>query len=395
MKPCNEIRSAQFLDTYFPIVDGVVQTVHNYATIMNRSSYCCVVVPQARTPYDDGQLPYDVLRCKAAQIPHWEYCMPMPAQDHKMRDTLISKKPDIFHAHSPICMGPYAGRLARKLGIPIVSTFHSKYYDDVLRITKSKALARAITNSIVKFYESVDSVWAVSHGTAETLYSYGYKGDIFVINNGTHFTVPEHPEALKKEAAETFHLPSDKHILLFVGHQIWQKNLRVVLDTFRLLCNEGNDYCLVIVGNGYHEKQIQDYAASLNLPEGSVLFPGRIVDQKLLSGMLLCGDLFFFPSIYDNAPLVVREAAIMGLPSLLAAGSNAAESVEHNVSGFTAEANAEAMKTEIQRIFSTPGLLEKVGAEARRTIPVSWEDLIPQVYAKYGEIIEKKQLSEK
>ena len=40
------IRSAQFNDTYFPIVDGVVQTVHNYAEHMNRTAYTCVVTPK-------------------------------------------------------------------------------------------------------------------------------------------------------------------------------------------------------------------------------------------------------------------------------------------------------------------------------------------------------------
>ena len=38
-----KIRSAQFIDTFFPIVDGVVNTVDNYARIMNSTSYSCVV----------------------------------------------------------------------------------------------------------------------------------------------------------------------------------------------------------------------------------------------------------------------------------------------------------------------------------------------------------------
>ena len=70
------IRSAQFIDTYFPIVDGVVQTVNNYAAAMHAASYSCVVAPKAADEYDDSVLPYDVLRSDAVKIRFWEYSYP-------------------------------------------------------------------------------------------------------------------------------------------------------------------------------------------------------------------------------------------------------------------------------------------------------------------------------
>ena len=89
-------------------------------------------------------------------------------------------------------------------------------------------------------------------------------------------------------------------------------------------------------------------------------FVGRISDREVLQGLYLSADLLFFPSVYDNSPLVVREAASMGVPSLLTVGSNAAEAVRKDISGFTAEENKVAMFREILRIFGTEGLLEKV-----------------------------------
>lgn len=386
------IRSAQFIDTYFPIVDGVVQTVNNYAAEMNATSYSCVVAPKAAEEYDDSVLPYDVLRSDAVKIPFWEYSYPTPLVDRKLKKELISKKLDIFHAHSPFTVGTFASSLAKEIGIPVVATFHSKYYDDCLRITKSKTIANLVTKKIVKFFSSVDSVWAVSHGTAETLHSYGYEGDVFVINNGTNFKVPENIEELKKEAAEKYAIPTDKKVILFVGHQIWHKNLKLVLDTFRLLCNKGDEYRLIIVGNGYNENQIKDYADKLNFAPGQVSFPGRITDRRLLSGVFACADLFFFPSVYDNAPLVVREAAAMGVPSLLVAGSNAAETVEKDISGFTAAEDEKSMLAEIERIFADEEMLARVGEAARKTIPVPWSELMPIVYDKYAELIDRKKI---
>ena len=209
------------------------------------------------------------------------------------------------------------------------------------------------------------------------------------MENGSRFDVPEHPEELRKRAVEELHLGTDQHILLFVGHQIWHKNLKLVLDTVRSLCDESDDYTMVIVGNGYDQEDVLEYARSLCFPEGKVLFPGRITDRDLLKGVMLASNLFFFPSVYDNAPLVVREAASVGLPSLLVAGSNAAEAVVPNETGFTAAENVDAMKQEIKRIFGTPGLLEKVGKGAQQNIPVSWETIISRVREAYARIIEE------
>ena len=244
-------------------------------------------------------------------------------------------------------------------------------------------------NSIVRFYNSVDSVWSCSEGTADTLRSYGYKGDIFVMDNGSSMTYPENPDELKERARKQFHLPENKNILLFVGHQIWHKNLRLILDTFRLLCDQSDDYLLVIVGDGYDADKIQKYANSLSFPDGAARFVGKITDKELIQGMYLNAGILFFPSVYDNSPLVVREAASLGVPSLLTEGSNAAEAVVKDFSGFTAAENKVAMYSEIVKIFSDQKRLKEIGENAKRTIPKTWEQIVSQVQEKYAEIIEK------
>ena len=388
LKP-EEIRSAQFIDTFFPVIDGVVQTVHNYALNMNRRSYSCVVCPKAKEPYDDSQLGYDVFREAAISFPHVEYSLATP-MDLRLALELKQKNCSIFHAHSPFNSGMYAQILARHAEIPLVATFHSKYWDDAYQYTHSTVAADLMAKWVVNFYNSCDAVWACSEGTAETLRGYGYQGEITVMTNGTSFKAPDNPDELREQAKERFSLPEGKHILLFVGHQIWQKNLKLVLDTFRLLCDGSDDYRLVIVGKGIAENEVKDYAASLGLSDRTI-FTGGISDRGLLSGVFLNADLFFFPSVYDNTPLVVREAAAMSVPSLLTRGSNAAESVKPGVNGFVADENAEAMKTEIDRIFAEEAYVRAIGQKAKETIPIPWEELIPRVYEQYAQIIDRKQ----
>lgn len=386
----NDIRSAQFLDTYFPIVDGVVQTVHNYAELMNRSAYSCVITPRPlNQTYDDSRLSYEVFRTNALRVPIAEYSIPAPKFDNKVRDFLRNRHIDIFHAHSPFMEGAFASSYAKRLGIPCVATFHSKYYDDAINMTGSKTIAKIVAAKVVRFYNSVDSVWAVSEGTADTLRSYGYRGDIFVMDNGTTYDEPEQPDALRAKAAAAFHIPKDKKIILFVGHQIWHKNLKLVLDTFKMLDEHSDDYRLFIVGNGYDAEAIRRYADEQNFKDGHVNFVGKIVDREVLMGVYLSADLFFFPSVYDNSPLVVREAASMGVPSLLTEGSNSAEVIRKDISGFTAKENKVAMFREILRIFGTEGLLDTVSEGAKREVAKTWREIVPKVQEQYAQIIDK------
>ena len=375
----------EFIDNYFPVIDGVTETVHEYARHMKNATVVC---PAMESHYlQKHEFPYPVLTSMTARVPFSRYASAVPKMDRKLETEIAQAKPDIFHLHSPSLLGKYAVSLGKKMKVPVVATFHSKYYDAIYEFTKSKAISKMVTGQIVKLYESCDEVWACSEETGETLRSYGYTKPYHVMPNGTDVSVPDNLQELKELAAETFRIPQGKHVLLFVGQQIWYKNQKLILDSLRLLCDRGEDWFLVMAGSGKDEKEIEQYAASLNLAD-KVLFTGLIRDRDLLRGVYLNADLLFFPSMFDNAPLVLREAAVLGVPTLATAGSNAAGAIRKNVNGFTAEAVPEAMSGEIQRIFAEEDL-KKIGQCARETIPLSWEKLVPMVMERYQTVIDQ------
>lgn len=378
------LRTAQFIDTYFPVIDGVIRTVYNYAYYLNeQTDYCCVFAPRYKGYKDDS--PFDVFRTAGIKIPFIGYSYSMPKLSKAAYDVIKNKGFDLFHAHSPFQMGYYALSMGNKMDIPVVATFHSKYYDDFKRVTKSEVMAQLVVDTIVKFYEKVDSVWSVNRGTAGTLRDYGYKGDIFVINNGTDMIYPDDAEKLIAQARRRFALPEDKKLILFTGHLIWQKNLKLILDSIKLLAGARQDFLMLFVGTGYNEKEIKKYAEELQL-ENYVRFLGQIEDRTLLQGVYGAADLFFFPSVYDNAPLVVREAAVMKLPALLADDANAAEGIENGVNGFTAPPEPESMFEKLNYLLEHISVLRSAGERASQTIPIPWEKLVSEVAGQYMRI---------
>ncbi|MBR6443091.1 MAG: glycosyltransferase [Clostridia bacterium] len=385
MNDLQALHSVQFIDNYFPVIDGVTETVHEYARHMENATVVC---PAMESHYlEKHTFPYPLLTSMTLRVPFSRYASAVPKIDRELEAGIAKAEPDIFHMHSPSLLGKYAVSLGKKMKIPVVATFHSKYYDAILEFTKSRAIAKIVTNQIVKVFESCDEVWACSEETGETLRSYGYSKPYYVMPNGTDVSVPDNAQELKEKAASRFQLPQDKHVLLFVGQQIWYKNQRLILDTFRLLCDQSNDWFLVMVGTGKDEQDIERYAASLNLTD-RIRFTGQVKDRNLLSGIYLNADLLFFPSVFDNAPLVLREAAVLGVPTLATEGSNAAGAIRKNVSGFTAAADPQAMYEELIRIFTEEDV-KKIGQNARETIPLSWEKLIPMVLERYQTVIDR------
>ena len=114
----------------------------------------------------------------------------------------------------------------------------------------------------------------------------------------------------------------------------------------------------------------------------NVTFVGKVRSRKELFALYELADIFFFPSLYDNAPLVVREAALAGLPSLLVEGSNAAEIIKDNENGFLADNNVDSMVNRIKEAYASNNIKE-VGKKASETIPVPWKDIAEQVIDRY------------
>ena len=384
MNDTQKIRAVQFIDNYFPVIDGVTETVHEYAKHMNATVVCPAMESHYHEKHD---FPYLLLTSMTVRVPFSRYASAVPGIDRKLETEIAKTGPDIFHLHSPSLLGKYAVSLGKKMQVPVVATFHSKYYDAIYEFTKSHTIAKAVTKQIVKLYESCDEVWACSEETGETLRSYGYSKPYHVMPNGTDVSLPANTQELKERAMAAFQIPAGKHVLLFVGQQIWYKNQKLILDAFRLLCDRSGDWCLVMAGSGKDEQDIERYAASLGLAE-HVIFTGLIRDRDLLRGVYLNADLLFFPSVFDNAPLVLREAAVLGVPTLVTEGSNAAGAIRKNENGFTAAATPKDMSDEILRIFAEEDI-RRIGLNAQETIPVSWERLTPMVLEEYRAVIDQ------
>ena len=154
------------------------------------------------------------------------------------------------------------------------------------------------------------------------------------------------------------------------------------------LKKEGIRFNLVMAGKGPHEEEIKAKIRELGFEENAHIV-GHILREDLLTGLYMLADLFVFPSLYDNGPMVVREAANAGTPSIVVRGSSAAEGIDDMVNGFYCEDDADSIAEVIKKAFEDPERTASIGIQAKETIPVAWDDLIDDVLDRYQYLIER------
>ena len=377
----------QYIDTYLPAVDGVIITVQNYARWLSQSANSCYIATAAAPRgYEDTE-PYPIIRYRSSPIsrrPPYRYGLPL--LDMKFLYNEHDLSPDLVHAHTPFMAGTEARRIARLRRIPLVASFHSKYYDDILESTGSKMLAEKAVQLIAHFYNHADYVWTVNAATARTLCDYGYRKKPDIMPNGTDFILPPDPAAASQAVNARFGLQPDEPVILFVGQHIIQKNLPLLIEAAARYKEQGGRFKLLMIGDGKARADLENQARSRGLGDDA-LFAGVIHDRNILSAIYLRADLFALPSVYDNAPLVIREAAAASCPAVLIAGSNAAEDLQDEVNAYLCQNDAGSLCQAFQRAFRDTGARRAVGSQARQVLGRPWSDVVLEVAARYQAIV--------
>lgn len=385
-----KIRTCQFNDSYFPIMDGVGITAHNYALWLNEKYGKTVLVAPKVKDYEDDE-EYKVFRFKSVLLPGMNpYRVGLPLIDIKFKKKLKKMKFDLIHAHSPFISGQLAMKVARKLRVPLVSTFHSKYREDFKKILNNELFVEFLMNLTLDFYNSANVVWVPNRSTGETLKEYGYHGQYEIMPNGTDMEIPDKSKLirLRKAGLEFSGADGNEFTLLFVGQHRWEKNVRMIIDALRMMDDQKISFQMIFVGEGYAAKEMKKLVRDFNLEE-KVIFTGLITERDKLKMIYACADIFVFPSLYDNSPLVLQEAAAFDIPSIVVKKSSASEGITDKVNGFLIENNARDLSNLISEVKKYPEVIRLAGEGARKSIYKPWEGIVDTVSQRYNEIIEE------
>lgn len=376
-----------FNDSFPPILDGVTLTVENYAHWLKAKGYePCVVTPwnPVATPVDYEVMKFFSLPIRSRKPYRYGYPKLDPFIWHRLRNTDFK----IVHAHCPFSSGRLGVYVKKKNNVPLVGTFHSKYRDDLKHSFKNMPwMVDIIMKRILDFFNACDEVWIPQAQVEDTVREYGYRGPLTVVENGNDFAslVEGDIWKFKADARKEIGIADDEIALLFVGQHIWEKGLDIIVETLRTL-NGKVRFKMNFIGTGYAFDEIKKRIADYGLSDRAILH-GVISDRAELSRYYAGSDLFLFPSFYDNAPLVVREAAAMGTPTVLLEGSTASEVISDGKNGFLVRKSPDDFANLISRLDADRDAMRIVAEGARNTLVRSWENVVEEVIDRYKVII--------
>ncbi len=377
-----------FCEVFPPVMDGVSVCMENYAYWLQKKVGGVAVVTPHVPKADYSVHDYKVFDYLSIPVPkRHPYVTGIAEFDPTYLAKIATTRFKIVHAHSPFSAGTAALRIARMQKIPLVATFHSKYRDDFAKVLP-KLVVDMVIDSVVDFFERADLVWVPQESVIDVIREYGYKGHVEVMDNGSDL-VADYPEKYFVEARQRLGIASEEFVLLFVGQHVWQKNPQLTIEALSRL--EDVPFRMFFVGTGYAAEEMKAMVSEKGL-DGKVTFVGSITDRSKIVDYYAASDLFVFPSLYDNAPLVVREAAALHTPSIMAAGSTAATILQDGENGFLVENDPDKLAQLLRELIHDPERVHRVGVQASRTIVRSWEDCVEEVIDRYNALLRSRGL---
>ncbi|MFN3477207.1 MAG: glycosyltransferase [Candidatus Methylomirabilales bacterium] len=349
-----------FTCNFSPLVNGLSVSISRYAEYFRRFGHQVFIFAPRYSGHREREP--GVFRLPSLRVPtHRRYTLPLPISP-RLNKVIQDLELDILHAQHPFLLGPWALNLARRLGLPLVFTYHTLYehYAHYVPLLQPLAAKLALKKA-VEFANQADLVIAPTWWVRRLLLNLGIHVPIEVVPTGV-----ELPEEIEDPVSLRAHLnlEPEARVLLYLGRLAKEKNLVLLLHAFHLITKALPQALLLLVGEGDAREELETLAQELGL-ERSVRFVGLIPHGRVWSFYRLA-QAFLFPSITEAQGLVILEAMAVGVPVVAIKDTAAEDFIEDGQDGFLVEEAVEAFAEAVIRLLGDEGLRSAMGQRAQR-----------------------------
>jgi 1,2-diacylglycerol 3-alpha-glucosyltransferase len=385
------VHIAFFTNYYHPVVNGVVRSVASFRETLMKHGHNVFVFAQADDTYQDTE-PF-IFRYPSLALPlPGDISAVLPVSPF-VEQLLPSLKLDVIHTHHPVLLGQTAARRAQELGLPLVFTFHTQYWEYTHYVPfPMEAIQEFLKSRIHKwlqeYLQKCQHIVIPSESIREFLVrEYGLHDRYTVIPTGTDLEpfLRANGKALRKEQGW-----QDDTVLISVGRLAPEKNWDTLLQAFARAAADRSDLRLVLIGDGPARDSLQQLASELGVAE-QVTFTGAVPFEKIPS-YLKAADVFTFASVTETQGLVTIEAMAAGLPVVAVDGSGTRDIVEHGKQGYLVDNDPEALAKGIKKLIADPQRIRRFGNRGlKKAKTFDIEALSKLLIGVYEQAIEDKK----
>jgi glycosyltransferase involved in cell wall biosynthesis len=221
---------------------------------------------------------------------------------------------DLVHIQTPFA-AHYAGlRIARRLDVPVVATYHTFFEEYLYHYVPfaPRAWMRYFARAFSRRQGSqVDALVVPSRAMHAALTAYGVRAPMTILPTGIRMQ-----ELAGGDGAafrRQFDIAAERQVLVHVGRVAFEKNIDFLLRMLLRVRARHPDVLLLIAGEGPALPHLQRLTRSLLL-EDNVKFIGYLDRTGPLLDCYRAGDLFVFASRTETQGLVLLEAMALGVP---------------------------------------------------------------------------------
>jgi 1,2-diacylglycerol 3-alpha-glucosyltransferase len=299
------LRVGFFTEVYRPVVNGVVASVDALAEGLRARGHEVYCFAPKVPGYDEAVGP--VYRMPSLPLPAaGPYRLTIPLLSRRNVQNIV-RRLSIVHVHSPFITGWMGMRYARRYGMPLIYTYHTKLEEYAHYVPFEPNATRFAAEVLTRgFADQADVVVVPTPAMAARLRELGVAARIEIVPTGIDL-LRLGAGRRDPELRARLGVRDGARMLLFVSRLAREKNVDVLL---RALALTPGNVQLIIGGDGPERGALEMLAKELHIGE-RVTFAGPI-DRDALPDLYASCDAFVFPSTTETQGLVQAEALAAG-----------------------------------------------------------------------------------
>jgi glycosyltransferase involved in cell wall biosynthesis len=350
------LRVGLFTECYHPIQNGIVGSVDALACALRVRNHKTVVVTPRMPGYRDRC--DDVLRVPSLPLPtRTAYRLTLPLLP---RASAALAGLSIVHTHSPFVTGWLGARTARRLGVPLIFTYHTQLEAYAHYVPfETRATQNAATRLTRRYANAADAVIVPTGAMARRLVELGVRTRIDVLPSG--IDVARFADGRRRnDVRARLGALREESLILCVGRLGREKNVELALDAFARLGDERAR--LAIVGDGPQRQALQRYARRAGVAARTTF--ALEFARDALPDVYASADAFLFTSGSETQGLVLVEALAARLPVVAVDTPQTREVLAG--AGFVVPGNAAALAAALRVALGARGLDRELGSRVAR-----------------------------
>jgi len=382
LHPARPLRIALVTETYPPEINGVASTVAQLVAGLLLAGHF-VEVTRPRQPKVDGDGSpgsqsdrFSERLTSGIPIPRYpELKLGLPASRRLERDWK-AQPPDVVHIATEGPLGWSALRVARRLGLPVVSEFRTNFHAYSAHYGIGH-LRRWVLGYLRHFHNRCAFTMVPTAGLAAELASSGFER-LKVVARGVDAS-RFHPSRRSQVLRSSWGAGPSTLVAVAVGRIAPEKNLDLLVSAFRKIRTVQPDARLVVVGDGPSRAWLEHEATD-------AVFAGRRLGEDL-AAHYASADLLLFPSLTETFGNVTLEAMASGVAVLAFDYGAAGQRVVSGVHGWTVPyGDRSAFERAAEGAAADWPLLRKMGSQGRQVAEtMAWTEIVAEVRSIYSE----------